>query len=77
MAKSAKNEGIVPVGAIWNRVSKAGNDYLGISVDLAELLKALGYEPPEGLGKVNLSAFVNSNKTEEKQPDFRINYFLK
>ena len=67
----------VYVGSIWNKTSKnTGNEYLSVSLNVAELLKSLGFEPPEGVEKVNLSAFKNTKKVEEKQPDYRLTYFL-
>jgi uncharacterized protein (DUF736 family) len=67
----------VSVGGIWIKTSKKGDEYLSLSVDLKELLTALGFEPPEGIEKVNLAAFPNMKRTADNQPNYRISYFLK
>lgn len=73
----AENSAMVSVGAMWKKTSAKGMEYLGVSINMPELLKSLGYECPDGLEKVNLSAFVNTKKAEEKQPDYRLMYFIK
>ena len=77
----ASNDKSVRVGAVWSKTAKSGKPYLSISISLAELLKTLGYESPEGLDKegldkVSLSAFENTKKTADNQPDYNINYFI-
>lgn len=69
---------MVRVGAMWFKTSKKGDNYLSLSLDLAELFKSLGYEPPEdeALKKVNLSAFQVKEKKNEKSPDYSVLYFL-
>lgn len=72
----ANNNNAVRVGAIWEKTAKSGKPYLSLSINVAELLKSLGFEAPEGLDKVNLSAFKNDKKSSENQPDYSISYFI-
>ena len=74
MAK--QNENSIQAGAAWVKTSKNGNEYLSVSLDLPELLKALGVDP-EGLEKVSLMMFPNTKKSADNQPDYRLTYFMK
>lgn len=47
------------IGAIWNKVSKSGKDYLSISIEIGGL-------------KYNLAAFKNTYKEHDRQPDWNI-----
>jgi uncharacterized protein (DUF736 family) len=72
------NSKSVRVGAIWNKVSKNDNPYLSINIDVAELLKCLGYEPPAEKMSIQLAAFQNNKKEPGgSSPDYGINFFLK
>lgn len=59
-------------GAIWKKETKAGKEYLTLSLKTSELENLLTKAKNASRDKVNLVAFSNDKGDNNARPDFRI-----
>ena len=70
--KGKKDKNFESVGAAWERTSKNGTEFLAITLNADVDLTPFTVTRDDGTEVIQLSAFINGFKEEDKHPDFNI-----